>query len=98
MTTTGISDWGMASWTAFGAGLAGLFGFLPGLVGAGLLLLIAWGVAALLYTLTDKLLDAMRFDSLMARTGLNTAIDRSGVHIDPSNLVATLVKWAVLLV
>lgn len=96
--TTAVSDWGVATWTAFTAGLATFYGFVPNLLGAILILLIGWGVASLLYALTDKLLDAVRFDALMARTGVDDAINRSGVRIDPSNLVATLVKWTVLLV
>jgi hypothetical protein len=60
--------------------------------------LIGWAVASLVYTLTDKLLDAVRFDALMARIRVDEAINRSGVRIDPSNLVASLVKWSVLLV
>lgn len=97
-TTTAISDWGIATWTAFAAGMAGFFSWLPNLVGAILILLIGWGVSSLLYTLTDKLLDAVRFDALMHRARIDDAISRSGVRIDPSNLIATLVKWAVLLV
>jgi small-conductance mechanosensitive channel len=34
----------------------------------------------------------------MARTGIDDAINRSGVRIDPSDLVAALAKWTVLLV
>ena len=97
-TTTGITDWGVATWSAFAAGMAGFFTWLPNLVGALLILLIGWGVASLLYTLTDKLLDAVRFDALMHRARIDEAISRSGVRIDPSNLLATLVKWTVLLV
>lgn len=97
-TTTAITDWGVATWTGLTAGLTAFFAFLPALLGAIVILLIGWGVASLLYTLTDKLLDAVRFDALMSRIRVDEAINRSGVRIDPSNLVATLVKWSVLLV
>lgn len=97
-TTVTVTDWGVATWTGFTAGLASFYQFVPNLIGALLILLIGWGVAALLYTLTDRLLEAVRFDALMARTGIDDAINRSGVRIDPSDLVATMVKWTVLLV
>lgn len=97
-TTTAVTDWGVATWTAFTAGLATFYGFVPNMIGALLILLIGWAIASLLYTLTDRVLDALRFDALMARTGIDDAINRSGVRIDPSNLVATLAKWTVLLV
>jgi small-conductance mechanosensitive channel len=88
----------VATWTGLTAGLAAFYAFVPHLIGAILILLIGWGVSSLLYTLTDKILDTLRFDALMARIGVDDAIARSGVRIEPSNLVATLVKWAVLLV
>ena len=96
--TTAVTDWGMATWTAFTAGLAAFYGFVPNLLGAALILLLGWAIATLLYSLTDRVLDTLGFDGLMTRTGLASAIDRSGVHVDPSNLVAALAKWTVLLV
>jgi small-conductance mechanosensitive channel len=97
-TTTAITDWGVATWAAFAAGMAGFFTWLPNLLGAALILLVGWVVAKALYSLTDRVLDAVRFDSLMHRARIDEAISRSGVRIDPSNLIATLVKWTVLLV
>lgn len=98
MPTSGITDWGMATWAGLAAGMTAFFAFLPNILGAALILLIGWVIAKALFALTDTVLDKVRFDSLMSRIGVDRAIDRSGVHIDPSNLVATLVKWAVLLV
>jgi hypothetical protein len=97
-TTVTITDWGVATWAGFTAGLASFYQFVPNLIGALLIMLIGWGLASLLYTLTDRLLEAMRFDALLAHTGIDDAINRSGVRIDPSDLVATLVKWSLLLV
>lgn len=95
---TQITGWGAAIWAATGVALTNLLGWLPNLLGAILILLIGWGVASLLGKLTDKGLDAIHFDRWMARAHLDEAIARSGMRLEPSNLLANLVKWAVFLV
>lgn len=93
-----VTGWGAVLWGAVAAALAGILGFLPNLLGAVIILLVGWAIAKLLATLTDRGLDAVRFDRWMARAGVDQAIARSGVRLDPSNVVAQLVKWLVVLV
>jgi small-conductance mechanosensitive channel len=97
MPTTPVMDWGVATWTALAAGLATFYNFIPRLIIAIIILLVAWGVANALYSLTRRLLTMARFDSLMGKAGVNAMIDRSGTHIEASSLAGTLVKWSVLL-
>lgn len=93
-----ITSWGAAAWAAIAVALSNLLGWVPNLLGAILILLIGWGIASLLGKLTDRALDAIHFDRWMAKAHLDEAIARSGMRIEPSNLVANLVKWAVFLV
>ncbi len=93
-----ITNWGAAWLTAAASALVGLVSFVPNLIGALIILLIGWAVAVFLALVTDRILDAVRFDDLMRRAGIDEAIARSGVKIAPSNVIAQLVKWAVLLV
>lgn len=93
-----ITGWGAAWLAAAAAALTNLLGFVPNLIGALIILLVGWGIASLLGMLTDRLLDAVRFDELMRRANVNEAIAQSGVKIAPSNLIGQLVKWVVLLV
>lgn len=94
MTPQFVAD----GWTAFLAGLAVFYAFVPNLIGAALIVLVGWVLANVAYTVTDKVLDWLHFDRFMARIGLAQAISRSGVKLDPSQTVGTLVKWSVLLV
>lgn len=96
--TQAVSDWGAAIWAAMAAGLVNLLGFLPNLLGALLILLVGWAVGAALYAVTDRVLEALRFDRALSQTGLREAIAKSGVDLEPSDLVASLVKWTVWLV
>jgi len=93
-----ITGWGAALWAATGAALSGLLGWLPRLVGAIVVLLVGWGIASLLEGLTHRGLRAIHFDRWMTRAGVDHAIARSGMRLEPSGIVATLVKWAVFLV
>lgn len=92
-----ISDWGAAVWSSIAAGMATLFAFLPALIGALVLFLIGWAIARILAKLTDRGLDALHFDSRMERVGVTRFLDRANVRMPPSNMVASLVKWFVIL-
>jgi small-conductance mechanosensitive channel len=92
--TNMVRDWGAAAW----AMIAGAMVFVPRILGALLILLIGWGIARLLAGLVDRGLDSLHFDRRVGNTGVGTFLNRAGVHQDPSNFVASLVKWAVLLV
>lgn len=93
-----VTGWGAAAWSATAVALTNLLGWVPNLIGAILILLIGWGIASLLGKLTDRGLDAIHFDRWMARAHIDEAIARSGMRIEPSNLLASLVKWGVFLV
>jgi small-conductance mechanosensitive channel len=92
--TSVIQDWGTAAWAMVAAALA----FVPRVVGALIVLLIGWGIARVLASLVDRGLDALHFDRRVNNTGAGTFLTRAGVHQPPSNFVASLVKWFVLLV
>lgn len=94
MNTQFVAD----GWTAFMAGLAAFYAFVPALLGALVIVLVGWALANVAYQVTDKVLDWLHFDQFMARIGLAQAISRSGVKLDPSQTIGTLVKWSVLLV
>lgn len=93
-----VSGWGAALWAAVGAALSGILGFLPNLIGAAIVLAVGWAIANVLAKLTDKGLDAIRFDRWMAKAGVDQVVARSGIRLEPSNVVAQLVKWLVVLV
>lgn len=94
---TQITNWGLAGLTATGAALSNLLGWLPRLLGAIVILLVGWGIAVLVGKLTDRALDAIHFDRWMQRAHVDEAIARTGMRLDPSDLVGQLVKWGVFL-
>lgn len=93
-----VSGWGAAVWAAVGAALTNILGWLPNLLGAAIILLVGWGIAVLLANLTNRGLDAIKFDRMTSRAGLKDATERAGIKLEPSDVLAQLVKWGVFLV
>lgn len=96
--TTVITDWGVAVWTAFAAGMVTLLAWVPKLIGALVILAIGWAIGAALYSAVAKLLRAVRFDGFIQRHGISALFERVPMRSRPSEAVATVVKWVVILV
>lgn len=79
-----------ALWTAFS-------GFTPRLVGAGLVLVVAFLVARLLQRLGARFLQRIRLDTLFESTGAAASLQRVGFGRRPSFVVGYVLFWGVLL-
>jgi hypothetical protein len=83
-------------------GFAQLGDYVVPLLGAAVIVFTGYLVAALLERLTLRLLRRVRLNTLLERGGVMEAVDRSGVHFDPTRVIALIVFWltmfAVLLV
>lgn len=77
--------------------LAGIIAFLPNLLGAILILIVGWIVAAVLRNLTDRVLESVGFDNLVQRGKVRERMEHTGRAFDPSQIVASIVYWAVLI-
>lgn len=84
--------------SAFGHGVAVLFGFIPALIGAIVLLVIGWILATVLKNVLVRVLRAMHFDQAMNRAGVGAFLQRGGVRMDAADVLATVVYWFVFLI
>ena len=71
--------------------------FLPRLVGAAAVMLVALVAAILLQRLTARLLDAVGLDDLFERTGASSTLWQLGYDGGPSRLLGLVLFWATLL-
>jgi small-conductance mechanosensitive channel len=71
--------------------------FLPRLLNALILFLLGWLLGRLGATLTRRLLTKLGFDRLLQRGGLDHLLLRTGVTVQPSDVLARLVYWLLLL-
>ncbi|OGB74936.1 hypothetical protein A2810_01805 [candidate division Kazan bacterium RIFCSPHIGHO2_01_FULL_49_10] len=72
--------------------------FLPNLVGALLIILIGWIVAAGLDRLVTQILKQLKLDHALNKVGAKTFFKKSGVDFEASDFVGGLVRWTILLV
>jgi len=72
--------------------------FLPNLIGALLILLIGWIIAAGLDRLVVQMLKQIRLDAAVNRIGAKTMFKKAGVNFEVSDFIGGLVKWTILLI
>jgi len=95
---TAVRHWGqalLAEWT----GVAGaVIGFIPLVIVASLAVVIAWIVGKILERLVILVLEAAKFDELLARGPVNLpAVKAAGATAPASRTIALLVFWATFL-
>lgn len=74
---------------------SGVAGFVPKLAGAIVIFIIGWIIAKVLSKVAGRILSRVGFDRMVERSGLGRML--SGSSYEPSNLLAKIVYWAVLL-
>ncbi|MBU2082256.1 hypothetical protein KKH14_02415 [Patescibacteria group bacterium] len=72
--------------------------FLPNFLGALIVLIIGLVIAAGLGKLVEKLVDALKFDRLLAQLGLNKILERADVSLHSGYFVGALVRWFFVIV
>ncbi len=72
--------------------------WLPRLLGCLLLVGTGWLLSDLVARMTGRLLDAIRLDEWMTRSGLERAIARSSMRLEPRDVLSGLIRWAMFLV
>jgi hypothetical protein len=82
---TGITDF-----------FAGLFGFLPNLIGFLLILFIGWRVARIIESVANRLFGMLKLDQYLDRAGIGGPLERAG-YADSGRFVAKIVYYTVML-
>lgn len=76
----------------------GVVNFIPSLVGAIILIIVGLIVASALKTLVEKIIGAMKLDSLLKKMGLEQYFERAGFHINSGRFLGLLVYWFLVIV
>ncbi|MEK9180003.1 MAG: hypothetical protein AAB897_01145 [Patescibacteria group bacterium] len=74
----------------------GVTQYVPNLIGALVVFIVGLIVAAGLGTLVEKIFDAARLDSLLARLGLAPYFERAGLRLRGSHFLGRLVYWFIV--
>jgi hypothetical protein len=94
-TVTNVSEALLVSATA---ALANFLSYLPGLIGAILLLIIGWFLSGLVASLLERGLKAIGFERAVSRSGIDEFLARANTSWTPSRVIAELVKWFIRLI
>lgn len=72
--------------------------FLPNLIGALLILIIGWIIAAGLDRLVTQILKQIKLDAALNKVGVRNFFRKAGVDFETSDFIGGLVRWTILLV
>ena len=84
--------------TAWGNFSAKIVHFLPNLLAAIFIFFVGWFLAKLVRALITRVLGAVRFDTLTERAGINSILTKGNIYKKPSEVLAILAYWFLLLI
>ena len=96
MTT--VTNWSAGFITGLTAGLARLFGAIPNIIGAVLLLVIGWIIAGIIGGLVAKICKTLHLDTLSTRVGAADFLEQTGTRLKASDIFGEVIKWVIRLV
>ncbi len=93
-----IEQWGVSLQQSFQAGLGvEVLAFLPKLVLAIVIFVAGWIVGVMLGEVVNKIVKALKIDSLLERAGTGTLVQKAGFRLDTGAFLGGIVKWFVII-
>ena len=93
-----ISTWSEVLSLSFRNLWLGVVGFVPNLVVAIVVVLLGWGVGALLGRVVSPIIKAIKIDEALKRAGVEDFLNRGGINLNSGAFLGGLVRWFVILV
>jgi len=95
--TNSVAETGGAVTEALSTTFNSIASALPNLIGALVLLIIGWIVARIIRAVILRVLKAINFDGMVAKTGANQYIAKTGIKGGLSTIFAKIVYWMIML-
>lgn len=76
----------------------GVVAFLPKLILAVVIFLIGWLIASLIEKALRQLIDMMKIDHLLKKTGMHDSLSKAGFRFSAGAFIGGLVKWFFIIV
>jgi len=90
--------WGEVLYSSLQGLWFGVVAFLPKLILAIIVLLIGWLIADLIKKGLVKLIEAIKLDTLLASTGLDSLVQKAGYKLNSGLFIGEIVKWFFIIV
>lgn len=72
--------------------------FLPNVLGAAIILVVGWIVAYLVSQVVDRVLRLVQLQTLFEAAKVEDVVKKMGIKVDTTGIIASLVKWILVLV
>lgn len=92
-----IQDWSDILVASFQDLWVSFADFLPRLIGALVVLVIGWIIAAALGALAAKIIGVLKIDALAEKLDLKKSLKHAGIMVSVSGIIGWLVKWFLIL-
>jgi len=92
-----ISDWSLAVSNALSDIVTRVINFIPAILGAAIILIVGWIVAAFLEWVVDNVLRAVGLQTLFEKVRVEDVVKKAESPKDTTGLVAAVIKWIVML-
>jgi len=93
-----IGEWTKITVGALGDLWEGFLNFIPELIGAIIVFVIGWLIAAGVGKLVERILDKLSFNKLFEKEGWKEALARAEMKVDVSKFLGAIVKWVLVIV
>lgn len=93
-----IQTWAGIVTTSLETLWVGFMGYVPNILGAIIVFVIGWMIAALLGRLAAQLVTTLRVDQILEKMGFKKAFEKAGWVLDSSRFFGGLVRWFFIIV
>lgn len=93
-----ISTWSEVLSLSFRNLWLGVVGFVPNLIVAIVVVILGWGVGALLGRVVSQIIKAIKIDEALRKAGVEDFLNRGGINLNSGAFLGGLVRWFVILV
>ena len=73
-------------------------GFIPTLLAALIVFIVGWLIAIFLGRIANRIIKAIKLDTLLTRLGFKTALAKAKINLDSGKFFEELVKWFFIIV
>ncbi len=80
------------------ASFSQIYAYVPALFGALIILFAGYLLARLIERGTERFLRKVRFNDMLERGGVMQAVERSGSHLNPIRVAASIIFWFVMFI
>ncbi|MBN2093943.1 MAG: hypothetical protein JW740_01020 [Candidatus Zambryskibacteria bacterium] len=93
-----INNWSEVLSISFKNLWLGVVDFVPNLVVAIIIVLLGWGIGAILGRVVSQIIKAIKIDEALRRAGVENFLSRGGLNLNAGAFLGGLVRWFVMLV